>query len=120
MKTLFLFCSVLLFATEVMAVEFLSDLDVEAFAKIAPAEASEGSANPFAAKAANLQTLTLEDLQLMGVAVNDEEQYALISGYLVRPGEKIAGYRVDMIEPGRVVLKRLDEIFVLTMSGGMK
>lgn len=99
----------------------LSDLDIESFQKQAEKFQEQTVANPFATGggASSAEDLSVEDLVLSGVVFNDTEQYALVSGYLVHTGDTIAGYKVDSIEELRVVLKRLDVTYVLTMEGGV-
>lgn len=100
-----------------IAQQSLSDLHLEA---IQPADQRDPSAalNPFAGGAVSASDLAVEELVLTGTVRNEDEQYALLSGYLVRPGDRIAGYRVDQIDESRVVLKRLDEVYILPMEGG--
>jgi len=98
----------------------LSDLDIESFQKQAEKFQEQTVANPFATGgSSSAEDLSVEDLVLSGVVFNDAEQYALVSGYLVHTGDTIAGYKVDSIEELRVVLKRLDVTYVLTMEGGV-
>lgn len=99
----------------------LSDLDIESFQKQAEKFQEQTVANPFATGggSSSAEDLSVEDLVLSGVVFNDTEQYALVSGYLVHTGDTIAGYKVDSIEELRVVLKRLDVTYVLTMEGGV-
>ena len=114
---------VLLLANQALAQTVLSDLDIETFQKQAEKFQEQTVANPFASGgssgAHSAEDLTVEDLVLSGVVFNDNDQYALISGYLVRSGDTIAGYKVDTVEELRVVLKRLDVTYVLTMEGGV-
>lgn len=111
----------LLFVVHAQAQTVLSDLDIETFQKQAEKFQEQTVANPFATGGSSntAEDLSVEDLVLSGVVLNDAEQYALISGYLVRAGDTIAGYKVDSIEELRVVLKRLDVTYVLTMEGGV-
>lgn len=98
----------------------VSDLDVTGLERQSSASESKVAKNPFAQGAPAVEDLVIEDLQLTGVAYkNEREGYALISGYLVKPGDKIAGYRVDKIAKNKVHLKRLDEAVVLSIGGGI-
>lgn len=95
----------------------LSDLDIAAFENLSKGEAKRAPTSPFAPSVSNAEDLTLEDLVLTGITMNESRAYALISGYLVQRGDRIAGFKVDSIEKGRVVLRRMDEVYVLTMGG---
>lgn len=99
----------------------LSDLDWEGFERQSEGFKVQPHTDPFASGVVAADDLSVEDLQLTGIAYSGKsgKSYALISGYLVRPGDRIAGYRVDKIEKDRVRLKRLDEMFILSLGGGM-
>jgi hypothetical protein len=99
----------------------LSDLDWEGFEQQSVGLRIQPHTDPFARGVVTADELTVEELQLTGVAYSDrtDKAYALISGYLVRPGDRIAGYRVDKIEKNRVRLRRLDEVVILSLGGGM-
>lgn len=117
--------------------ESLSDLDLGSFERHAAPPEVKGTVSPFegggggggaggasvgpgGGKASSAEDLTIDDLEISGIVYRDEyESYALISGYMVRPGDKIAGYRVDKINPDRVRLRRLDEVVVLEIGGGI-
>lgn len=76
--------------------------------------------DPFSSGASAAEDLSVEELQLSGIAYYDEnDACALISGYLVRPGDRIAGYRVDAVERDKVRLRRVDDVFVLVLGGGI-
>jgi len=99
--------------------EVLSDLDMETFQRQAEKFQERTISNPFSSGVSTAEDLTIEDLILTGIVLNKKQQYALISGYLVSSGDNIAGYRVDSIEKNKVVLRRLDVVFVLSMEGGV-
>ncbi len=95
----------------------LSDLNVSAFESLSKGEAKRAPTSPFAPSVSTAEDLTLEDLVLTGIVMNESRAYALISGYLVERGDRIGGFKVDVIEKGRVILRRMDEVYVLTMGG---
>ncbi len=97
--------------------EALSDLNLEAFQVMTKSEEKKAPSSPFATGVSTAEDLTIEDLVLSGIAMNATNSYALISGYLIQRGDKIAGFRVDAIEKGRVTLRRMDEVYVLTIGG---
>lgn len=98
----------------------LSDIDLNSFERLSTDKETRTSTNPFASGVSSAAELAVEDLQLTGIVYKDDnEAYALISGYLVKPGDKIAGFRVDKIEKDKVRLRRLDEVMVLALGGGI-
>jgi len=99
----------------------MSDLDISTFERQSNQEQEiRTHTNPFSSGIAAAEDLAIEDLQLTGIVYRDDnDAYALISGYLVRPGDRIAGYRVDKVEKDRVRLKRLNEVIVLALGGGI-
>ena len=98
----------------------LSDLNWEGFKKDAGGPEVQTHTDPFASGVSAAEDLMVEDLQLTGIVYNSpSDSYALISGYLVRPGDLIAGYRVDAVEKDRVRLKRLEDVFILVLGGGI-
>lgn len=99
----------------------LSDLNREAFEKaVEPGEEGEGVASPFVPRAAvPKEDLVVEELQLFGIVVGDDEAYALVSGNLVRNGDRIAGYRVRQIGTDHIVLQKLDKRVILHLEGGI-
>jgi len=101
----------------IVSAQTLSDLNTQAFDALSKGEAKRAPTSPFTEGVSTAEDLTLEDLTLNGVAINESRSFALISGYLVSRGDKIAGFKVDGIEKGRVVLRRADEVYVLTMGG---
>ncbi len=120
--TLFCFVTVLCISQPMLANdadEVLSDLDMETFQRQAEKFQERTISNPFSSGVSTAEDLTIEDLILTGIVLNKKQQYALISGYLVSSGDNIAGYRVDSIEKNKVVLRRLDVVFVLSMEGGV-
>lgn len=102
------------------AAQSLSDLDLSTFESQKTEQQTQTTTNPFASGVSAAEDLAIEDLQLTGIVFKDEnDAYALVSGYLVRPGDRIAGYRVEKIEKDRVRLKRLTEVIVLALGGGI-
>lgn len=98
----------------------LSDLDWQGFMKHEGKQEVQTHTDPFASGNSAAEDLTVEDLQLTGIVYGDEkDSYALISGYLVRPGDLIAGYRIDSIDKDRVKLKRVNDVYVLVLGGGI-
>ncbi|MBI4237900.1 MAG: hypothetical protein HY696_05715 [Deltaproteobacteria bacterium] len=96
----------------------LSDLNREQFdQKFEVKETTPES--PFVPKSVAKEELLVQDLQLNGVALGQSTGYALISGHVVRMGDRLAGYRVRYIGDDQVVLQRLDEQVVLRMQGGL-
>jgi hypothetical protein len=107
-------------AAGIAAAQSLSDLDLSTFESQTTEQQTQSHTNPFASGVSAAEDLAIEDLQLTGIVFQDENNgYALISGYLVRPGDRIAGYRVEKIEKDRVRLKRLTEVIVLALGGGI-
>lgn len=98
----------------------ISDFDMPRFEALASKYKVQAHTDPFERGTISAEDLAIEDLQLTGIVYASEvDAYALISGYLVRPGDIIAGYRVDRIEKDRVNLKRIDEVFILSLGGGI-
>lgn len=95
----------------------LSDLDTSQFESLSKGEEQRAPTSPFTGGVSTAEDLTLEDLVLTGIAMNENRSYALISGYLVQRGDHIAGFKVESIEKDRVILRRADEVYVLTMGG---
>jgi hypothetical protein len=112
-------CGVLMWVGVAWA-QALSDFDWEAFEGLGGGVKVQTHTDPFSTGVSAAEDLTVEDLQLTGIVYGSpEDAYALISGYLVQPGDLIAGYRVDSIETDRVRLKRIDDIFILVLGGGI-
>jgi len=98
----------------------LSDLSWEQFKSISGLSEEKSINDPFAGSGVFSNDMSVEELQLYGIAYNTEhDAYALISGYMVRLGDKIAGYKVYSISKNKVKLKRLNSIYVLTLGGGL-
>ncbi|MBI4126912.1 MAG: hypothetical protein HY465_05405 [Deltaproteobacteria bacterium] len=100
------------------APESLIDLDVETFEQQTMSTTPAGVKDPFSGRTGGDAKLTVDDLSLSATAVGDEASFALISGHVVRVGDRIAGCRVQSIESDRVVLKRFDDTIVLQVGGG--
>lgn len=112
--------AVVLLAGGSAAAQSLSDIDLSTFEQQQAGEGGQAHTNPFASGAVAADDLAVEDLQLTGIVYRSEaESYALISGYLVRTGDRIAGYRVDAIEKDKVALRRVNEVLVLALGGGI-
>jgi hypothetical protein len=98
----------------------LSDFDWEGFEGGGGAPKVQSHTDPFASGAVAADDLSVEDLQLTGIVFKENgKAFALVSGYLVRPGDRIAGFRVDRIDKETVRLKRLDEVYILALGGGI-
>lgn len=104
-------------AVTTLRAQSLSDINIKAFESLSKGEQQRAPTSPFSTGVSTAEDLTLEDLDLSGIALNESRAYALINGYLVQRGDKIAGFKVDQIERGRVVLRRMDEVYVLTLGG---
>ncbi len=98
----------------------LSDINREAFEGEKAEEPAEGVESPFVPKSKTKESLTVEDLILTGVAVGERDSYALISGVLVRVGERVAGYRIRQIGLDHVVLQQLEKRVVLRLQGRLQ
>jgi len=111
---------VVLLAAAPARAQSLSDFDWNGFRTLRGEPEIQTHTDPFTTGVSAAEDLTVEDLQLTGIVFRDENTaFALISGYLVKPGDLIAGYRVDAIEKDRVRLKRIDDVFVLVLGGGI-
>jgi len=98
----------------------LSDFDWEGFEGGEDGPKVQSHTDPFASGAVAADDLSVEDLQLTGIAYQESgKAFALVSGYLVEPGDRIAGFRVDRIDKETVRLKRLNEVFILALGGGI-
>ncbi len=109
----------ILLAAQAAQAQSISDLDLQAFQGVTGKETVQAHTDPFASGSSAAEDLTVEDLQLSGIVFGGGDSYALISGYLVRPGDLIAGYRVDAVEKDRVKLRRINDVFVLVLGGGI-
>lgn len=130
MRTIFLifFLVTALFSTAVYA-QPLSDLNLEAvgMGDLNTTEESKSGPegdlmNPWTGQSVNrapASDLAAEDLLLYGIVVGEEEAYALVSGNMLRVGERIAGYRVRQIGTDNVILQKLDKRVVLRLQGGI-
>jgi len=98
----------------------LSDFQWEEFSSSVSEGSAQTNVDPFSSGTSSAEDLSIEELQLSGIVYRDDEDaYALISGYLVKPGDRIAGYRVDLIEREKVRLRRVDDVFILSIGGGI-
>ena len=102
------------------AAQSLSDLQWDKFVGLTSGEDVQTHTDPFAGGVSSAEDLSIEELSLTGIVYGGaEDSYALISGYLVRVGDKIASYKVDAIEKDKVRLKRVDDVYVLVLGGGI-
>lgn len=92
---------------------------MQLFNKMVRPEAVRREANPFTEGASMADDLMIEDLQLLGVVIGSADAYALISGFVVEEGDLIAGFKVMSVDRKQVVLRQLDEVFVLSVGGGL-
>ena len=106
------------FMSDAQAASF-SDINEGLFQSLSKGGTPAGWKDPFATGMSTAQELVIEDLQLMGVVIGVDKSYALISGFVVEKGDLIAGFKLHTISRDNVVLKRLDEIYVLSMGGGL-
>lgn len=95
--------------------ESLSELDTKGFQDKSALQSS-GAKNPFVPQKASLQDLMVEDLHLGGIIYNQDEAYALVSGYVIKEGDEIAGYKVKAIERDHIVLRQLDQVRILQLE----
>ncbi len=119
--TVFFLCFLLtMFLSGVAGAQSLSDLSMKQFESETSKYQVQSHVDPFSSGVSAAEDLSIEDLQLSGIVFRDtKDAYALISGYLVRPGDMIAGYRVEKVEKDRVRLRRIDDVFVLALGGGI-
>lgn len=117
-KILVFLLAVSAFSADAAQAGSFSELNEGLFQSLSKGGTPIGWKDPFAAGASSAQELVIEDLQLMGVVVSQVKSYALISGFVVEKGDLIAGFKVHTISHENVVLKRLDEVYVLSMGGG--
>ena len=95
--------------------ESLSDLNMQGFEQ-KKVQSVTPMRSPFVPQQVGKEELLVQDLRLSGVAYTQGESYALISGSIVRVGDRMGGYRVSIIERMRVVLRKLDETAELRME----
>lgn len=100
----------------------ISDIDLDGFKKLNPQVDVQEHTDPFSSGVAPAENMMVEDLKLYGIAYRSpSESFALISGYLVRPNDSIAGYRVQKIETTKVFLSRVGSApLMLSLGGGMQ
>lgn len=94
----------------------LSDINVPAFKKKEEGP-SEGTRSPFVPARPTIDELSVEELVLTGIVIGKEKAFALISGYIVQVGDRIAGYKVSSIDARRVVLQKMDQTYILSLGG---
>ncbi len=114
MKRSVLFAIILLFSATASA-DSLSELNTKAFQDRVspPVRASE---NPFLKQNVTPQDLLVEDLNLTGIIYEPGMARALISGYIVKEGDNIAGFKVKSIERNHVVLRQMDQVKILRLE----
>ncbi len=118
--TILFLTAALVFASAECHAQSLSDMQWEKFVGLSAGQNVKTHTDPFAGGVSSAEDLSIEELNLTGIVYgSDEDAYALISGYLVRVGDKIASYKVDLIEKDKVRLKRVDDVYVLTLGGGI-
>lgn len=93
----------------------LSELNTKGFQDRA-APVVKSSESPFIRQNISSEELLVEDLNLTGIAYRQDGAFALISGYVVKEGDDIAGYKVKGIERDHVVLRQLDQVKVLRLE----
>jgi len=93
----------------------LSDLNVSGFQGRTKSSTASAS-NPFLKKGVSPSDMMVEDLTLTGIVYNPHEAYALISGYIVREGDDIAGFKIKVVERDHVVLRQLDQVKILRLE----
>lgn len=114
----YLLVVILLCSCSLANAQSFSEMSIDSFKKFSKGDEKRAPGSPFSKSGiSTAEDLALDDLTLTGIAVNATNAYALVSGYLVQVGDRIAGFKVDGIEKGRVTLKRLDEVYVLTVGG---
>lgn len=113
-----LLAAVILVSANAIASDSLSDLYIKGFKSGDPMQI-KNQRSPFMNSNPSKKDLAAEDLQLTGVAYNSNIAFALISGHIVTEGEFIGNFRVTSVRSGEVVLKRLDETYVLKLGGGL-
>ena len=110
----------ILLCAQAARAQSLSEFDWDGFRDLGDKHEVQMHADPFSSGVSAVEDLSVEDLQLTGIVYNNpNDAYALVSGYLVRPGDLIAGYRVDAVEKDRIRLKRIDDVFILVLGGGI-
>lgn len=103
-----------LFANFAMA-SSLSEIDTKAFQERTK-PSIKAADNPFAKQTVSATDLLVEDLRLTGIVYRPDESYALISGYALKEGDNIAGFKVKVIEKDHVVLRQMDLTKVLRLE----
>jgi len=118
MKTIFYgLLSFFLFSTVAMA-QPLSDLNFETLKKYQKQQTGDNTAkNPFVPGVQTLNDISIQDLILSGTIKGEAQSWALVNGQIISKGEKLAGYDVEDIRDGVVVLKQGNLTFELKLSG---
>jgi hypothetical protein len=93
----------------------LSDIDTKSFQERTKPSVKAAD-NPFVKQTVSASDLLVEDLRLTGIVYRPDESYALISGYMLKEGENIAGFKVKLIEKDHVVLRQMDVTKVLRLE----
>ena len=105
-------------ATTSLFANTLSDLNVKGFRGDESMQMKE-KRSPFVYSRPAQDEILPHDLHLTGIAYNSGSSYALVSGYVLRLGDRIGGYRVIDIKSNQVTIKRLDESYILKLGGGL-
>ena len=108
----------LLFTATSLLANTLSDLNVKGFRGDESMQMKE-KRSPFVYSRPAQDEILPHDLHLTGIAYNSGSSYALVSGYVLKLGDRIGGYRVIDIKTNQVTIKRLDESYVLKLGGGL-
>jgi hypothetical protein len=93
----------------------LSELDVKGFQQ-RTVPATKAIENPFMKQNVSMKDVMIEDLNLNGIVYSPADSYALVSGFVVKEGDEIGGYKVKLIERDHVILKQLDQVKVLRLE----
>jgi hypothetical protein len=98
--------------------ESLSDLNLQDFTQKKVTTVTP-TRSPFIPQRGGKEDLLVQDLRLTGIAYAEGAAFALVSGAIVRVGDRLGGYRVSTIERSRIILRKLDETVVLRMEGAL-
>ncbi len=97
----------------------IADIHVEEFEKITKVEERSGIKDPFAPTKQSLKNLSIQDVQLFGIIHNKEEAYALVDGFMVKPGDMMGGYKIMTITADSIVVRKLDDVKTIRLAGGL-
>ncbi len=108
---LFIFCYCY---TAVAWANTLSGLNIEDFQK-EPSNKIQWQNNPFVQ---NLDDVSVHELKLMAIVYREGDAACLISGQVLRQGDKIGSSELVSIEKKGVILRNEHGIFRLSLQGG--